>query len=175
MGSSNFFAKFASIDPLAQALHLPGANKYAQQEAENANNTSGMAVSGPYAGETPTLAGANAGYAPGGPGSNSNYVPFKVSQPGGLFGGMQRISSAVGATTPSPDAALSGKVALPAGPGGVANAYQTGQGPNSANTYSTAAPGSPGAQAGMNPYIAAAANANSNALKANTGGMTRGN
>jgi hypothetical protein len=170
MGSSNFFAKFASIDPLAQALHLPGANKYAQQEAENANNTSGMAVSGPYAGEAPTLAGANAGYAPGGPGSNSNYTPFKVQQPGGLFGGMQRISSAVGDTTPN----LGNGQVTPASPSGIGQTLRTGQPAGTANPYITAAPGSPGAQAGMNPYISAAANANSNALKATTGGMIRG-
>lgn len=99
MGSSNFFSKFASIDPLAQALHLPGSDKYAQQEAEDANSTGAV---GPYAGVTPTLAGANSGYAPGGPGANSNYVPFSAQRPGGIFGTLQRLASASGSTTPNP-------------------------------------------------------------------------
>lgn len=164
MGNSNFFAKAASIDPLAQALHLPGSNKYAQQEAQDANSTG---AAGPYAGVTPTLAGANAGYAPGGPGANSNYVPFQAKQPGGIFGTAQRFSSAVGDTTPSPDAALSGKVALPSTPGGIAQSYQTGQAAGVANPYTTAAPGSPGAQAAMNPYVTATQKAGTQPINTN--------
>jgi hypothetical protein len=144
MGSSNIFAKAASIDPLAQALHLPGANKYAQQQAQNANSTGAV---GPYAGVTPTLAGANAGYAPGGPGANSNYVPFQAKAPGGLFGAAQRISSAVGSTTPNP---AGGQWTLNGGLTPVPSSTMGAGG-----VYTTAPAGSPGAQAGMNPYAAA--------------------
>lgn len=153
MGSGTFFSKVASVDPLAQALHLPGSNKYAQQEAQDANSTGAV---GPYAGVAPTLAGANAGYAPGGPGANANYQPFVAKQPGGIFGTAQRFSAAVGGTTPSPDTALSGKVALPSSPSGIAQSYQTGQPAGQSNPYVTAAAGNPNAQAGMNPYVTAA-------------------
>lgn len=146
MGSSNFFAKFASIDPLAQALHLPGADKYRQQQANNANSTG---AAGPYAGITPTLAAANAGYAPGGPGANPDWHPFVAQRPGGLFGAAQRFSSAVGGTTPSPDAALSGKVALPNSPGQIASTYQTGTPTGQQNAYVAATQRAPGQQANM--------------------------
>jgi hypothetical protein len=75
MGSNNFFSKLASNDPLAQALDLPGAHKYAQYEA-SANQP---AATGPYAGVAPSLAGANAGYVAGGPGSNPNFVQGPVT------------------------------------------------------------------------------------------------
>jgi len=70
MGTGTFFSKMASYDPLAQALDLPGAHKWQQQQAENANSTN---QAGPYAGVTPTLAAANAGYAPGGPGAQAGW------------------------------------------------------------------------------------------------------
>jgi hypothetical protein len=144
MGSSNIFAKAASIDPLAQALHLPGANKYAQQQAQNANSTG---AAGPYAGVTPTLAGANAGYAPGGPGANPDYVPFQAQRPGGVFGAAQRFSSAVGSTAPNP---AGGQWTLN---GGLTPAPSSTMG--AGGVYATTPTGSPGAQAGMNPYVAA--------------------
>lgn len=70
MGSGTFFSKMASYDPLAQALHLPGSNKWSQQQASQAATQSPNAV-GPYTGITPTLAGANAGYAANGPGATT--------------------------------------------------------------------------------------------------------
>ena len=79
MGSNNFFAKFASYDPLAHALHLPGANKYMQSQATRAAGTSG---GGPYQGVAPTLAASQAGYAPGGPGANPDWKPFVMPQVG---------------------------------------------------------------------------------------------
>jgi hypothetical protein len=94
MGS--FFQKMASYDPLAHALHLPGANKYEQQQASAANGRSG---GGPYAGVTPTLAGANAGYAPNGPGANAGWQPFKMPTIGN---GWQRFSASQGNVAPNP-------------------------------------------------------------------------
>ncbi len=88
MGGNNFFSKIASIDPIAQALHLPGYNSYAKAQA----NAHLPGSNGPYTGVTPTLAGANAGYAPGGPGAN----PWQQPQPwhqGGLFGALQGLAS----------------------------------------------------------------------------------
>lgn len=149
MGSSNFFAKFASIDPLAQALHLPGSDKYRQQQAQNANSTGAV---GPYAGITPTLAGANSGYAPGGPGSNPDWRPFVAQRPGGLFGAAQRFSSAVGGTTPNPDAVAAGKVALPNTPGQLASTYRTGTPSNQPNTYAQSPYVAASQQANMQPY-----------------------
>jgi hypothetical protein len=154
MGSSTFFSKLASVDPLAQALHLPGADKWRQQEAENANNTNAV---GPYAGVTPTLAGANAGYAPGGPGSNPNYVPFQAKAPGGLFGFAQRFASGVGDTTPSPDAALSGKVALPSSPGQIGSTLKTGVPTGQQNDYGAPAYVAASQQANMGQYNPAGA------------------
>lgn len=154
MGSSNFFAKFASIDPLAQALHLPGSDKYRQQQAQDANSTGAV---GPYAGVTPTLAGANAGYAPGGPGANPNYVPFQAKTPGGLFGAAQRFSSAVGGTTPNPDDVAAGKVATPDTPGQLASTYRTGTPVNQPNTYVSSPYVAASQQANMQPYNPGAA------------------
>lgn len=62
MGTGTFFSKVASYDPLAQALHLPGAGKYDQQQTRDSINEQSANASLPYAGQTPTLAGANAGY-----------------------------------------------------------------------------------------------------------------
>jgi hypothetical protein len=67
MGSNSFFSMLANHDPLAQALHLPGAGKYAQSQARG-NIAPGT---GPYAGQPATLAGANAGYVGNAPGANS--------------------------------------------------------------------------------------------------------
>ena len=145
---SGFFDKVASVDPLAQALHLPGSDKYRQQQANDANSKGAV---GPYAGVTPTLAGANAGYAPGGPGSNPDWKPFVAQAPGGLFGFAQRFSSSVGDTTPSPDKALSGKVALPSSPGQIANTYSTGTPTGMQDPYGAPAYVAASKQAGMNP------------------------
>lgn len=95
MGSGTFFSKVASADPLAQALHLPGANKYAQQQAQQ---QAGASAYGPYTGAAPTLAGANAGYAAGGPGSTPGYTPWAPQQQSGFFGNMQRFASGTGST-----------------------------------------------------------------------------
>ena len=84
MGTGTFFSKVASMDPLANALHLPGADKYAQQQASQ-NAGSSAANGGPYTGITPTLAGANAGYAPGGPGSNAGYTPWAPGSTGNFL------------------------------------------------------------------------------------------
>lgn len=154
MGNSNFFAKFASIDPLAQALHLPGSDKYRQQQAQDANSTGAV---GPYAGVTPTLAGANGGYAPGGVGANANYVPFQAKSPGGLFGFAQRFSSAVGGTTPNPDDVAVGKVATPDTPGQLASTYRTGTPVNQQNTYVQSPYVAASQQANMAPYNPGAA------------------
>lgn len=86
MGSNNFFSKLASYDPLAHALHLPGANKYMQSQATAAAGQSG---GGPYTGAAPTLAAATAGYVPGGPGSDPGYKPFVMPTVGT---GWQRFS-----------------------------------------------------------------------------------
>ena len=95
MGTGTFFSKMASYDPLANALHLPGANKYAAQQA---SQDAGRSAYGPYTGVTPTLAGANAGYAPGGPGANAGYTPWT---PTGLSG-LQKFAATSGQVTPNP-------------------------------------------------------------------------
>jgi len=100
MGNSNFFAKLASIDPLAQALNLPGAHKYAQAQAQTAagqTDTNG----GAYTGVDATLAGANAGYKPGGPGSTPGFTPTQPTGVGGLFGALQKGSNLIGNMAPS--------------------------------------------------------------------------
>lgn len=135
MGTGTFFSKLASVDPLAQALHLPGAGKYAQLQARDDAGSSGA---GPYAGVTPTLAGANAGYLPGGPGANEHWTQWHPSAPGGAFGFAQRFSSAVGQTTPNP----AGGAWTPGNPGQV-------------RTAATTSPGY-AAPPGINPYAAAA-------------------
>src|SRR5712664_1529746 len=94
MGGNNFFSKIASIDPIAQALNLPGAHSYANAQA-NAHLPSS---SGPYSGVAASLAGANAGYAPGGPGANVWTQPTPWHQ-GGLFGALQGAASDVGGTS----------------------------------------------------------------------------
>lgn len=143
MGSTNFFSKLASVDPLAQALHLPGSNKYAQAEASQDAGTS-AANGGPYSGKTATLAGANGNYAPGGPGSNEGWQQWAPTAPGGIFGAAQRISSAVGGTTPNP---IGGSF-FPNNPGQL-------------KSTATTAPGYT-APPGINPYVAAARTATAN-------------
>lgn len=96
MGSNSFFSKVASFDPLAHALHLPGANKYAQASASAAAGASG---GGPFNGVTPTLAQANAGYAPGSAGSNPNWKPFVQPRFGN---GWQRFAQSQGNVAPNP-------------------------------------------------------------------------
>jgi hypothetical protein len=110
MGSSNFFSKIASVDPLAQALDLPGAHKYAQAQAQNMQSNAG-----PYAGTTPTLADANAGYAPGTKDAAQGWTPNQGLQGGGLFGLLQKNANLVGNSMPY----RSGSGAVPTGPGSV--------------------------------------------------------
>lgn len=93
MGTGTFFSKVASYDPLAHALHLPGANKYEQLQASQAAGQSG-ANGGPYTGQAPSLSAAAGGYAPGGPGSNVGWAPYVSPQIGN---GFQRFASGTGA------------------------------------------------------------------------------
>jgi hypothetical protein len=86
---SGFFGKIASIDPVAQALHLPGYNSYAKQQA----NAHLPGSNGPYTGVTPTLAGANAGYAPGGPGADPMWRQPQPWHQGGFLGALQGLAS----------------------------------------------------------------------------------
>lgn len=91
MGSNNFFSKLASYDPLAQALHLPGANGYMKSQASSAAGQSSNNA-GPYAGVTPTLSAAAAGYQPGGAGSNAGWQPFQMPTVGS---GWQRFAGSL--------------------------------------------------------------------------------
>lgn len=77
MGSNSFFSKLASFDPLAHAMHLPGANKYEQSQTQAAAGKSANNA-GPYAGVAPTLAASQAGYVPGGVGANAGWKPFQM-------------------------------------------------------------------------------------------------
>lgn len=86
------------MDPLAQALHLPGAGGYVHQQQQN---EAGKSAYGPYTGVTPTLAAANAGYAPGGPGANPGYKPWQNMTPGGFVGSMQKIAGNSGNMSPN--------------------------------------------------------------------------
>jgi hypothetical protein len=97
MGS--FFQKVASVDPLAQALDLPGAHKQAQAQAQDAagqTDTNG----GAYTGVGATLAGANAGYAPGGPGSTPGFAPTQPTAGNSLMNLFQKGSNLVGNSMP---------------------------------------------------------------------------
>ena len=126
MGSSSFFTKLASVDPIAQALDLPGAHKQAQAQAQrNAGQTD--TNGGAYTGIGATLAGANAGYAPGGPGAPAGWAPTQPNNNMGLFGLMQKGATLGGA----PSSALPGANALR---GAVGAGYQT-QG--NSNPFST--------------------------------------
>jgi hypothetical protein len=141
MGSENFFAKFASIDPLAQALHLPGAHKYAQQQARDRagqTDTNG----GAYTGVDATLAGANAGYRPGGPGATPGFVPTQPSGGGGLFGALQKGSNMMGNSMPHIDAN-----GIPTAPGNLSTTNQYVQPTRIRN---------PNPSVGVNPWVTAA-------------------
>jgi len=102
VGSDNFFSKFASIDPLAQALNLPGAHKYAQSQAQDmAGKTDSNG--GAYTGVDATLAGTNAGYAPGGPGATAGFMPTRPDAGAfgsGILGGMTKAANLSGNLTP---------------------------------------------------------------------------
>lgn len=118
MGSDNFFAKIASIDPIAQALRLPGYQTHARAQAEAHLPGS----NGPYTGVTPTLAGANAGYLPGGPGAN----PWTQPQPwhqGGLFGLAQGLAGDVAGTSFGAQPQFSTQSPSSTGPVGQVNPY----------------------------------------------------
>jgi hypothetical protein len=110
MGSTNFFSKLASADPLAQALNLPGAHKYAQAQAQDVQTNPG-----PYAGQTPTLAAANAGYAPGSTaqGATPGWTPNQATSPGNAFFGLlQKAANVSGNVTPH----LNGPASMPTTP-----------------------------------------------------------
>ena len=148
MGSDNLFSKFASIDPLAQALNLPGAHKYAQSQAQSAagaTDTNG----GAYTGVDPTLAGANAGYAPGGPGATPGFVPTSPTAGNHLFGIAQGAANLSGNVTPQPWSSGQLKPFTQANPGaGTSNPYV--QQSQTRNPY------------GQDPYALAAGNAANN-------------
>ena len=93
MGS--FFQRVASVDPIAQALHLPGSGAYAKAQLDKANQTQGT---GPYTGVAPTLAASQQGYVPGGTGANAGWKPFELPSQGGGF--LQQAASMSGSVTP---------------------------------------------------------------------------
>lgn len=136
MGSDNFFSKIASIDPLAQALNLPGAHKYAQSQAQDVQTNAG-----PYAGQTPTLAAANAGYAPGSTaqGAQVGWTPNQATTPGNsLFGKLQGAANVSGNLTPQPWATGTLKPFTQANPtAGTGNTFV--QNSQTVNPYVTAA------------------------------------
>ena len=99
MGSDNFFSKIASVDPIAQALNMPGAHKYAQAQAQDVQTNPGA-----YAGVAPTLAAANAGYAPGtvAQGAQQGWTPNQAAGGGnGLFNLLQHGANVSGAVGPN--------------------------------------------------------------------------
>ena len=134
MGSTNFFAKWASIDPLAQALNLPGAHKYAQAQAQDVQTNPG-----PFAGQTPTLAASNAGYTPGTPGAQVGWTPNQATTPGNaIFGKLQGAANLSGNVTPQPWARGTLKPFTQANPGaGTSNSFVQQSG--TVNPYVTAA------------------------------------
>lgn len=141
MGSTNFFSKLASVDPLAQALDLPGAHKYAQAQAQDVQTNAG-----PYAGTTPTLADANAGYAPGSADAQQGWTPNQTTAPGNsLFGHLQNIANVSGNLGTQP---LAGRY-TPTPMQGTNNTYV--QGSQTVNPYITAARGAAQPQ-GSNIY-----------------------
>jgi hypothetical protein len=134
MGSDNFFSKIASIDPLAQALDLPGAHKYAQSQAQDAagqTDTNG----GAYTGVNATLAGANAGYAPGGPGATPGFAPTQPTAGNALFGHLQGAANLVGNSMPY----RAGSGIVPTAPGSVSTANPYVQQNTTQNPYAMAA------------------------------------
>ena len=134
MGSTNFFSKLASVDPLAQALNLPGAHKYAQAQAQDVQTNAG-----PYAGTTPTLADANAGYAPGSKDALAGWTPNQATTPGNsLFGFAQHAANLSGNVTPQPWATGTLKPFTQANPtAGTQNTFV--QGSQTVNPYVNAA------------------------------------
>ena len=134
MGSTNFFSKLASIDPLAQALNLPGAHKYAQAQAQDVQTNAG-----PYAGQTPTLAASKEGYTPGGPTAQAGWTPNQATSPGNsLFGKLQGAANVSGNATPQPWASGTIKPFTQANPGaGTSNQFVQQSG--TVNPYVTAA------------------------------------
>lgn len=140
MGSNNFFSKLASMDPLAQALNLPGAHKYAQQQARDEAGKAG-ASGGAYTGVDATLAGANAGYAPGGPGATVGWHQYQAHDPSNFF---QKAANVSGNATPQPWASGTLKPFTQANPtAGTTNSFA--QQPQATPT--------------INPYVAAARSA----------------
>lgn len=137
MGNSNFFAKIASMDPLAQALNLPGAHKYAQAQAQSEAGRAG-ASGGPYTGVAPTLAGANAGYSPGGPGSTVGWSQYVAHDPSNFF---QKAANLSGNLSAQPINAIQGGggVGAPDVGAGTSNPYV--QQNTVRNPYVTAARG----------------------------------
>jgi hypothetical protein len=137
VGSNNFFSKVASIDPLAQALNLPGAHKFAQSQAQDVQTNAG-----PFAGKTPTLADANAGYAPGSAGATVGWTPNQATVPGNsLFGAAQRAANLSGNLSAQPTNGLPGSgrggIGLPNPTAGTQNTYV--QPTQTMNPYVTAA------------------------------------
>lgn len=125
------------MDPLAQALNLPGAHKYAQAQAQAEAGRAG-ASGGPYTGITPTLAAANAGYAPGGPGANTDWRQYVAHDPSNFFQHAANLSGNVSAqpTNGLPGSGRSG-IGLPNPMAGTQNTYV--QGNQTRNPYVTAA------------------------------------
>ena len=135
MGSTNFFAKLASIDPLAQALNLPGAHKYAQAQAQDVQTNAG-----PYAGQTPTLAASKEGYTPGSTalGAQAGWTPNQASGSNGLFGKLQGAANLSGNLTPQPWSSGNLKPLTQANPtAGTSNSFVQQSG--TVNPYVTAA------------------------------------
>jgi hypothetical protein len=134
MGSTNFFAKLASVDPLAQALNLPGAHKYAQAQAQDVQTNPG-----PFAGQTPTLAASKAGYTPGTPGAQVGWTPNQATTPGNaIFSKLQGAANLSGNATPQPWASGTLKPFTQANPSaGTGNSFVQQSG--TVNPYVTAA------------------------------------
>lgn len=138
-GNDSFFAKVASIDPLARTLHLPGSNKYAQGVAQrNAGATD--VNGGAFTGIAPSLAAANGGYTAGATGAPANWRQINLgSNPSGLFGDATRINNQVANVAPG----VNGFAAHPlsfANPA-VTNAQGNGNALPPSSAYVTAARG----------------------------------
>ena len=91
MGS--FFEKVASVDPVAQALHLPGSTSYENSQMQQQQQAAQANGLGPYARVAPTLAAANAGYVQGGPGATPGWQPYQYKNQGGFLGTLQGIAN----------------------------------------------------------------------------------
>jgi hypothetical protein len=88
-----FFEKVASVDPVAQALHLPGSTSYENSQMQQQQQAAEANGLGPYARVAPSLAGANAGYVQGGPGATPGWQPYQYQSQGGLLGKLQGIAN----------------------------------------------------------------------------------